>query len=68
MFRTREGRWMSTFFGTPHDAKAIFTEKPAILPIEFDADGRFRALMRTWKEASGGGAKMPGSAGATAGD
>jgi len=47
LFRTREGQWMSTFFGTPHDAKAIFTEKPAVLPIEFDADGRFRPLMRT---------------------
>jgi hypothetical protein len=55
LFRTREGQWMSTFFGTPHDARAIFTEKPAILPIEFDADGRFRPLMRTSARPSASG-------------
>jgi len=47
LFRTRDGLWMSTFFGTPHDSTAIFTERPAILPIAFDADGRFRPLRRT---------------------
>jgi beta-xylosidase len=52
LFRTHKGQWISTFFGTPHDTRAIFTEKPAILPIEFDADGRFRPLMRTSSDAS----------------
>ncbi len=45
LFKDCAGRWMSTFFG--HDAKAIFRERPGILPIEFDATGRFRPLMHT---------------------
>lgn len=45
LFKDLDGRWMSTFFGnSPH---AAFREKPGILPIAFDKEGRFRALMRT---------------------
>jgi len=45
LFKDRAGRWMSTFFG--HDAKAVFRERPGIVPIAFDANGRFRPLMQT---------------------
>ncbi len=45
LFKTRDGRWMSTFFG--HDSGAAFRERPAILPIEFSPNGHFRPLMRT---------------------
>jgi xylan 1,4-beta-xylosidase len=45
IFKTNEGKWMSTFFGS--DGTAIFSEKPAILPIEFSADCHFRPLMQT---------------------
>ncbi len=45
LFKTREGNWMSTFFGS--DNTAAFREKPGILPIAFSKDGRFRPLMET---------------------
>ncbi len=45
LFKTREGKWMSTFFGS--DNRAAFREKPGILPIEFNDNGRFRPLMNT---------------------
>lgn len=48
LFRTLEGKWMSTFFGS--DEKAAFREKPGILPIEFDSSGRFRPLLKTSAE------------------
>lgn len=50
IFKTPDGQWYSTFFG--NDKKAAFTEKPGILPIEFDTDGRFHPLMQTSKDAS----------------
>jgi xylan 1,4-beta-xylosidase len=45
IFKDGSGQWMSTFFG--HDKKAAFREKPGILPIEFDANGKIRPLMET---------------------
>jgi xylan 1,4-beta-xylosidase len=45
LFKTRDGKWMSTFFGS--DGTAVFREKAGILPIEFDSDGRFHPLMET---------------------
>ena len=45
LFKDRDGHWMSTFFG--HDSKAIFRERPGVLPVEFDAEGRLRPLMWT---------------------
>jgi xylan 1,4-beta-xylosidase len=41
LFRDKEGQWWSTFFGS--DPKAPFTERPAILRIEFDAKGRIKS-------------------------
>ncbi len=40
LFKDKEGRWWSTFFGS--DPAAPFRERPAILPIEFGANGRIR--------------------------
>jgi len=45
LFRTNEGKWMSTFFGS--DDKAAFREKAGILPIEFNKSGKFHPLMET---------------------
>jgi xylan 1,4-beta-xylosidase len=45
IFRTKEGKWMSTFFGS--DGTAIFSEKPGILPIEFSSDLHFHPTMQT---------------------
>jgi hypothetical protein len=45
LFRTNEGKWMSTFFGS--DEKAAFKEKAGLLPIEFDSSGKFRPLLQT---------------------
>jgi xylan 1,4-beta-xylosidase len=45
LFKTNEGQWMSTFFGV--NKWAAFMEKPGILPIEFDSEGRFRPLLKT---------------------
>jgi len=39
-FKDRAGRWWSTFFG--HDPAAPFRERPAMLRVEFDKDGRIR--------------------------
>jgi beta-xylosidase len=45
IFKTKEGQWMSTFFGT--ESKAIFMERPAILPITINRDGQIHPLMQT---------------------
>lgn len=45
IFKTKEGKWMSTFFGS--DGTAIFSEKPGILSIEFSSDWHFHPLMQT---------------------
>jgi len=39
-FKDKEGRWWATFFG--NDPRAPFRERPAILPIAPDAEGRIR--------------------------
>lgn len=39
-FRDRQGQWWSTFFG--NDPHAPFRERPAILPVATDADGKIR--------------------------
>jgi len=46
LFKTKDGKWMSTFFGS--DEKAAFRERPGILPIEFDLNGHFKPLMKTF--------------------
>ena len=38
VFRDRDGRWWSTYFG--NDEQSHFREKPALLRVEFDPDGR----------------------------
>jgi xylan 1,4-beta-xylosidase len=43
LFKDKQGQWWSTFFGS--DPKAPFTERPAILQIDFDKDGRIRPKM-----------------------
>lgn len=40
LFKDREGKWWSTFFG--HDKTAPFRERPAILRIETGDNGRIR--------------------------
>jgi len=45
IFKTKEGKWMSTFFGS--DDTSIFSEKPGILPMEFSSDWHFHPLMQT---------------------
>jgi beta-xylosidase len=40
LFRDKQGQWWSTFFG--NDPRAPFRERPAILRIGLDADGRIR--------------------------
>ena len=40
----KQGRWWDTFFG--NDDQAPFREKPAIVPIEFDKDGRIHPVLR----------------------
>jgi xylan 1,4-beta-xylosidase len=40
LFKDREGQWWSTFFGS--DPGSPFCERPAILRIEIDAQGRIR--------------------------
>jgi xylan 1,4-beta-xylosidase len=40
LFEDKKGEWWSTFFGS--DPVAPFRERPAILPIEFDAKGGIR--------------------------
>jgi len=42
LFRDKAGDWWSTFFG--HDPRAPFRERPAILRIEWDSEGRVRPL------------------------
>ena len=39
-FKDRDGRWWSTFFG--HDPASPVRERPAMLRVEFDKDGRIR--------------------------
>ncbi len=39
-FRDKRGAWWSTFFG--NDAQSPFREKPAIVRVAFDRDGRVR--------------------------
>jgi beta-xylosidase len=39
-FRDTHGHWWSTYFGS--DSKAPWQERPGLLPIEFDAEGRVR--------------------------
>ena len=43
LFKDKAGAWWSTFFG--NDARAPFRERPAILRIELDPDGRVRPLV-----------------------
>ena len=45
IFKTKEGKWMSTFFGS--DDTSTFSEKPGILPMEFSSDWHFHPLMQT---------------------
>lgn len=47
LFEDREGNWYSTFFGAAkrHDKTAPFNERPAILRIETDENGRVRPLL-----------------------
>ena len=45
LFKDREGKWWATLFG--NDATAPFRERPAILRIELDANGRIRPLPLT---------------------
>jgi xylan 1,4-beta-xylosidase len=40
LFQDRQGKRWSTFFG--NDPKSPFTERPALLPVETDAQGRIR--------------------------
>ena len=40
LFKDKDGGWWSTFFG--NDPKAPFTERPAILPLEFGDNGKIR--------------------------
>jgi len=40
LFKDKNKQWWSTFFG--NDPKAPFRERPAILPIDIDSDGRIR--------------------------
>jgi xylan 1,4-beta-xylosidase len=40
LFKGFDGQWRSTFFG--HDKDSPFTEKPGLLQIDFDKDGRIR--------------------------
>lgn len=42
LFKDREGKWWSTFFG--NDDTAPFRQKPGILRIEIDEQGRIRPL------------------------
>lgn len=44
VFRDREGNWWQTFFG--NDDQMPFREKPAVIAIEFDQDGKVRAKAR----------------------
>ncbi len=39
-FKDERGQWWSTYFGS--DNLAPWQERPAVLPVEFDADGRLR--------------------------
>lgn len=41
VFRDRDGQWWQTFFG--NDDQMPFREKPALIAIEFDADGKVKA-------------------------
>ena len=41
-FKDRDGQWWSTFFG--HDPAAPVRERPAMLRVEFDKDGRIRPM------------------------
>jgi xylan 1,4-beta-xylosidase len=43
LFKDKQGQWWSTFFGS--DPKAPFTERPAILKIDIDKDGRVQPKM-----------------------
>lgn len=45
LFGDHRGQWFSTFFG--NDARAAFTERPGILPIRFDGEGRIFPLLAT---------------------
>jgi len=40
LFQDKQGRWWATIFG--NDPKAPFRERPGILQVEFDTDGRIR--------------------------
>lgn len=39
-FRDKEGNWWDAYFG--NDSQSPFREKPAIVKVDFDADGRIR--------------------------
>jgi len=47
LFKDVEGNWYSTFFGAAkvHDKTAPFNERPAILRIETDENGKVRPLL-----------------------
>jgi len=47
LFKDKNGNWWSTFFGS--DGNAPFTERPAILPVEFGLDGGVRASIARMK-------------------
>jgi beta-xylosidase len=40
IFKDQQGQWWSTYFGS--DGSAPWQERPGLLPIAFDADGRVR--------------------------
>ena len=40
LFKDAQGNWWSTFFG--NDPQAPFRERPAILPIHVDANGKIQ--------------------------
>ncbi len=42
-FRDKSGQWFSTIFG--HSDHAVFREKPGILPVQFDRNGRVYPAM-----------------------
>ncbi|NOY82846.1 MAG: family 43 glycosylhydrolase [Kiritimatiellaeota bacterium] len=42
LFKDRDGKWWATFFG--NDKAAPFRERPAILRIEIDSNGRIRPV------------------------
>ena len=46
-FKDKQGKWWATYFG--NDSLAAFRERPAILPVDFDATGKIKPLLQTRK-------------------